>query len=302
VTKNHVSQESLHELHHKAFGLTAINDGKCLTGHDSKYEEMTCSYRWQAHVVAKERETQLGSTRYNVRGIHTRFLFGIKTNAYTAKSGKPHPSQYIGRISYPHDGDWDLDGPKRLIPRQTFLNQPRDIAPGANFQDCYNPYWHNSHHMIPKSLFNKMIDETGSGEGANPECPAIIRSCLLEAGYNINHKINMIILPQDKEVGEILRLPRHLILLEEGGGEDVDAGLRKEMMSHVEYDTFVKEKLIPEVDAYKKKVAETKCVSPDPKPSLSKEKLEDVSEQCFDAIVRFGLPIGGRPLSDIKDG
>ena len=187
----------------------------------------------------------------------------------------------------------------RLVTRKTFINQPRDIAPGANFQDCYNPYWHNSHHMIPKSLFNKMIDETGSGDGANPECPAIIRSCLLEAGYNINHKINMIILPQDQEVGEILRLPRHLILLEEGDGENVDAELRKEMMSHVEYDKFVKRKLEQVLNGYREKAAEANCEGKS-KVSLSKELLEDKSLECFNAIAKFGCTAKGRPLSDIK--
>lgn len=300
MTKSHISQESLHELHHKAFGLTAINDGKCLTGHDGKYEEMTCSYRWQAHVVAKEREVQANSTRYNVNNIHERFLFGVKTNAYTAKSGKPHPSQYIGKIPYPQHGDWDLDGPKRLVPRNTFAHQPRDILPGSNFHDCYNPYWHNSHHMIPKSLFNKMIDETGTGDGANPDCPMIIRSCLLEAKYNINHKINMIILPQDKEVGEVIKLPRHLILLEEGDGDDVDVELRKEMMSHVEYDSFVKGKLVEIFKGYKQRVASKKCDAPAPKPQLAKEKIEEVSEDCLKAILGFGAISGGEPLSDIK--
>ena len=300
--KDHISQQSLDDLHADSVqkGIAGIDQGACLLGHDTAYQEVSCAYRWQAHVVAKEREGKPNSTHYNVRTVDERFLFGINTNAYKAKSGNFHPSYYIAKISMPQDGDWDLDGPKRLVPRKTFLNQPRDILPGANFKDCFNPYWHNSHHMIPKRLFNNMIDETGKGEGANPECPMIIRSCLLEAKYNINHKINMIILPQDKEVGEILKLPRHLIQLEKGDGEDVDAELRKECMSHVEYDKFVKEKLTETFAGYKKKVALRTCESPNPRPKLAKSQIEDVSKDCFLAIIGFGATSGGQPLSDIK--
>jgi hypothetical protein len=300
--KDHISQQALDDLHADAVqkGIAGIDQGACLTGHETAYQEVSCAYRWQAHVAAKEREGKPNSTHYNVRTVDERFLFGIKTNAYKARSGNFHPSQYIAKISMPQDGDWDLEGPQRLVPRKTFLNQPRDILPGTNFKDCYNPYWHNSHHMIPKRLFNNMVDETGTGEGANPDCPMIIRSCLLEAKYNINHKINMIILPQDKEVGEILKLPRHLILLEEGDGEDVDAELRKEMMSHMEYDNFVRHKLAEILKGFKKRVAGKTCESPSPKPKLSKNQIEKVSSACFKAILGFGATSGGQPLSDIK--
>ena len=302
--KNHVSQESLHDLHHKAFGLTGINDGKCLTGHDAKYEEMTCSYRWQAHVVAKERETEVGMTRYNVRDVPRRSSLitrteGINTNAYKSKKGNDCPAEYINILSCPENDDWDLDGPSRLVLRNAFGGVPRDIEPRTNFTDAYKPYWHNSHHMIPKSLFNKMIDESGTGGGANPECPAIIRSSLLEAKYNINHKINMIILPQDKEVGEILKLPRHLIMVEKGKEDEVDVVLRKEMMSHVQYDDFVKAKLAKVMMDYKEQVADAQCTDP-VKPALSKKRLEDVSLECLRSIVAFGSGVSaGRPLSDI---
>jgi len=300
--KDHISQQTLDDLHADSVqkGIAGIDQGACLTGHDTAYQEVSCAYRWQAHMVAKEREGKLGSTHYNVRAVDERFLFGINTNAYKARSGNFHPSQYIAKISIPQDGDWDLDGPKRLVPRKTFLNQPRDIQPHTNFKDCYNPYWHNSHHMIPKRLFNNMVDETGRGEGASPDCPMIIRSCLLEAKYNINHKINMIILPQDKEVGEILKLPRHLILLEEGDGEDVDAELRKEMMSHVEYDNFVRGKIRRCVQDFKERVAEKTCEKPNPKPLLSKKRIENVSNACFKAIIGLGSTSGGKSLSDIR--
>jgi hypothetical protein len=304
MAKNHISQQTLDDLHADSVQkcITGIDQGACLTGHDPAYQEVSCAYRWQAHMAAKEREGKPNSTHYNVRTVDDRFLSGVITNAYKAKSGNFHPSHYLAMISPPRQGkgDWDLEGPAEVIPRKTFLNQPRDILPGTNFTDCYNPYWHNSHHMIPKRLFNTMIDETGKGEGANPDCPMIIRSCLLEAKYNINHKVNMIILPQDKEVGEILKLPRHLILLEEGDGEDVDAELRKEMMSHVEYDRFVGEKLRGVILGFKKRVAEKTCESPDPKPTLSKKQIEKVSLACFNAILGFGSISGGQPLSDIK--
>jgi len=40
----------------------------------------------------------------------------------------------------------------------------------------------------------------------------LIQTALLKAKYNVNHKLNMLFIPQDREVAELLNLPRHIQL------------------------------------------------------------------------------------------
>lgn len=271
----HLEEIALKKLHKLISNAT--ENGACLTGHNSRYAKVSCAYRWQAHKVSLEERSSI----YNGKTSKKK---EIKTNVYETNSGGfyPPPKDYNPSINPPTNiGDWDLDGPK--VPFKPFEGSKKKIPKGENFTKTYWPYWHNAHHLIPKGLFNSLISETS--------CSYLICQSLLEAKYNINHKINMMILPQDKEVGKILKLPRHLILREKS---------REEFFDHTAYNNLVKSKLKQIIDNYKELCDKPKKKDHKiPKPTLDKKKLEKLSKDCYSTIVQFGKISAGEPLADI---
>src|SRR5205823_4126093 len=66
---------------------------------------------------------------------------------------------------------------------------------GDNFIIGYKPYNHNAHHILPfESMAQLSYDEL---------------KLVQASGYNLNDKLNMIILPCNAEYGYALQLPHH---------------------------------------------------------------------------------------------
>jgi len=108
-------------------------------------------------------------------------------------------------------------------------------------------------------------------------------------------------LPMDAEVGRLLRLPRHLSL--KGVSQAID---RKPCFDHLQYTEFVRKKLKPVIEqdftraAREAKEGKTKCEALKV-VTMAKEKLEEISEECFDEIVSFGERSPGASLVDIDE-
>lgn len=279
--------------HDEKYRRGTTEGGACLTGHHGRYAKVTCSYRWQAHVQAIElSEAEKDSTyhAYRTRTSSAR----VRTMAFPGRHGVVHPKWYVATLRAPQGGDWDLTGPPTAITRK--LNQTnadgngifKTVPVGGNFTQASWPYWHNAHHLIPKRVFMESIDETSK---ASSLCPDYIKASLMvvDAVYNINHKRNMILLPQDEEVGRIVKLPRHLVLRER---------YREEMRSHTAYSDFVKKRLgkiwIPYKSALdNRKHAELSEIT------SAKEALHSLSDELREKIVSFGASQGGHPLVDM---
>jgi len=262
----------------------STENGACLGGHEGGYKKQSCAYRWQAHVISIDERTNVYDKRYRglKKSARLEYKDGIESQAYKSKKGKMNPAGYTFMLNVPDDGDWDLKGP----PANSKYKVGRKRVPAnKNFTDWRWPYWHNAHHMISKSLFNNLISESGVAH--------IMRPALLKAKYNINHKINMIILPQDREVAKILNLPRHLVLKE--------VGRQPEYADHPMYTRKVRIKLEKIVNSYAKAVREANKGKPHGKvrPDLDKKKLEELSKSCYSTILNFGKLNGGAPLDDI---
>jgi hypothetical protein len=247
MAKKHITQKQLDKLHQPT---NETENGACLTGHEGRYKkDKSCSYRWQAHHVSiKERKPiyngitledgQQTRNKVAIRNIPGK---GIQTSAYKTKKRRFHPSSYVTHLPPPGPGDWDLEGPNQdLAPRKTIAGRKETIPKGQNFTKDRWPYWHNAHHLIPKSLLNDTIDLVAKNS-PNPDAASIIRKSLLEAQYNVNHFANMIILPQDREVGRLLKFPRHLILVELSGSKQQMK--RTETACHEAYDNYVSTRL-----------------------------------------------------------
>lgn len=263
----------------------STENGACLTGHVGQYQKRSCAYRWQAHEVSKaERRDIYHRYAESIEQGHRTQGF-IPTSRYMSAAGNPQPAYYAFELDIPKPGDWDLDGPRQSFRRRGVTK----VEKGKNFTKDHWPYWQNAHHMIPKSLFNGLVNQT---DEALPGCAALIRGSLLSAKYNINHKINMIILPMDKEVAKILGLPRHLTLKEPGRTPDCT--------DHKVYTSKVEKRLKAIIDGYKKIVSEAKAEDHDnPKPTLDKKKLEKLSRDCYQTILQFGMLNAGEPLDAI---
>lgn len=155
------------------------------------------------------------------------------------------------------------------------------------------PFCHNAHHMVPNGSLNNAISQAGKNL-AN-----LIKQGLLKATYNLNDKVNMIILPLKMSDGVILKLPRHL------AGDDVGPGEKPEFFSHAKYSQMAQTELTDVMDEFKQ-LADNAVKAKDkkhelPKFKLSKEQIEFISNQIYDAIKAVGLTKGGQPLSKVAD-
>lgn len=261
--------------------------GACLTGHHDAVHEgfknsESCNFRYQGLEQAKSEariKKYLHSYNDNIHMLSPKYPEGVPTSAYAAKStGNMTPAWYCSHLEVPRLGDWDVGGPNRNITRGRFVGEDDTILRQENFTRGKWPYWNNAHHLIPKGTIVKIIRESGASVGP------LIEAGLLRAEYNINHKINMLLMPQDKEVGAILDMPRHI------QNKDGDApNIKSACTNHPVYNEMVinlKQGLRPIVNEYKKNVKEAqkaKCEKPDYK--LNKSKLEELSKDLLDIIL-----------------
>jgi hypothetical protein len=121
----------------------------------------------------------------------------------------------------------------------------------------------------------------------------LLKQALLRAKYNINHRVNMILLPQDKEAGRALGLPRHLVL--EDGPEGLEPNPK---FNHVAYTANVLVGLSRVINEYKTACDQElgkKCKTPE--FELSKERLEELSAQCYETVIAHGARSPGAPIS-----
>ncbi|MBU8899861.1 AHH domain-containing protein [Corallococcus sp. M34] len=168
--------------------------GRCLNRHVAAWEPVTCSHRWQAYKHALDHSHLYNWPAYKklARGKD------VRTDAmrnYTSKSGALYPifpEGYRFLLKAPHQGDWDVS----------------ESGASKNFKwDYRTPYLHNGHHVVTNSQLRVAINKL---EKKFPNATLIIRRGLARAGYNLNHKLNMVILPMDRKVAGALNLPRHL--------------------------------------------------------------------------------------------
>lgn len=162
----------------------------------------------------------------------------------------------------------------------------------ADLDHYMAPFCHNAHHMIPNGALKTAISEAGANL-AN-----LIQQSLLKATYNLNDEINMIILPIKSIDGVRLSLPRHL------AGDEVGPGEEKEFFSHRNYSADAVDKMKPVMDDYKKiadeAVEAAQAKHEKPNPTLSKAKLEFISNQIHAAIKTVGLTEAGKALSQVS--
>lgn len=265
--------DNLHEQHRQS----GTENGACLTGHQGSFSKhgnkVTCNYRYQAWEQAQAH----GGIKSALHGYPTTLTATVKTSAW--KKIKP---EYCTRLPAPRPGDWDITGPVvGPITRKTFSGTKVIIPAGMNFTQESWPYWNNAHHLIPKGTLKAKITEQPV------RVSNLIQKALLTAQYNINHKLNMLLMPQDKRVADLLGLPRHIQL------RDKDApGLAPICGNHPVWNEMtctIRGGLNSIIKGYKKicddAIDAVKGTHKVPKVTLDKNKLENLSKRLLAMIL-----------------
>ncbi|RKH40280.1 AHH domain-containing protein [Corallococcus sicarius] len=99
---------------------------------------------------------------------------------------------------------WPADAPK-----QPPAGTSWDLD-GANFTTSASiPYSFECHHVVPNHELSAAINAVGKESAMKAEIVALVRKGLMEEEYNLNEKINMLILPMSKGEAFALALPKH---------------------------------------------------------------------------------------------
>jgi len=299
----HLVEADLVKLHDDSWTKDGSGTGACLTAHappgrliPEYNKDHSCSYRWQAHQVSLDQRQHLYNDAHT-KGIPEHW----KKRVYIDKKTQ---GECLMGVPLPQAGDWDLNGPspvrqvelQRLNPKRSLHGVTSGMA--KNFvSNAQWPYFFNCHHMIPKGLFNRVIDELAQEHcpDAPTECALAIRFRLLKGKYNIHHKVNMVMLPNTPAPAGILGLPRHLTRKPQPSEKEY---VQKEFRSHKQYDDSVRDllqnALLPAIKAF----AVDRCKMEDLAPL--KADLEAVSQDCYSSILQLGAARDGRPLAMIK--
>lgn len=199
-------------VHYSAPNSTS--GGKCLTGHETPYKYNSCSYRWQGLVQARAHKSI-----YNRPDIDKSCHIGGKTQwdsqviKYLKKLDQAGPN---GEKSV-----WKTSVKSGLITNRVDLTDPITFTPPdtkrykeieevrranltfLNFTRADIPYANQVHHVLPNSALKRAISSLKGIED-------VVAKDLMEAKYNINYKINMLILPSADKPSMALGLPKHL--------------------------------------------------------------------------------------------
>jgi len=272
--KGHVTEENLADLH---------KPGCCLSRHQKRAKGNLCSHQWQAQVKAEENSGIYNYPVYNTLCDWSPGGIFMSAARAGSRSGNVFPPDYAVK--------W-LD--RYWKEKPTHQGKEWDVGKNGNFEDYRKPYWNNAHHLIPNRALATAITDAAD-KAKEPRLVNLIRRGLLVAKYNLNDKINMVILPMEKIVAAALALPRHLKRDEVGPDE------KSEFRSHEDYSRKVDNRLQPIIKKYKETLA--KALDPEhegPPDEISKEQLEELSKEIFSSIKKAGGFIGGKSLSELK--
>lgn len=298
--------------------VSSYDGGACLTGHEGSYQEkVSCSYRWQGRKSALNYEVLYGNTMdLYKRGPGSKDKWGrvaiadkyrgkrVQTSQYQTRKGKAagdptlvYPDWYSSTISLPVEaGDWDVDGPMRS--NFSPMGPGRNITKGMNFTKAYWPYWHNHHHIIPKGLLARQMEESCKAS-SNENVWEILARSLLEAKYNINHYFNMLILPMDSQVAAVLGFPRHLVL---EAPSAVKEKVQNPKYDHERYNLAVQMDLKPILDGFVtacEEAVDSKKDHENPVANLEVEKLEALSRKYIQKLLFTGKNNDGEAIDAV---
>ncbi|MFY0527780.1 AHH domain-containing protein [Archangium gephyra] len=246
--------------HHSTKGF---DGGKCLWRGIYKYNVHSCSHRYQARGRAEEDPSVYNWPAYQ-----------------KAATGQKTRTDYNAETAYPKWYRTELDAP-------TETGREWDIK-GKNFKGGLKPYWNDAHHLIPVAALEKGLEAvaedlatTRRKEGkermtSGSDIRLYFEESLLRAGYNINHKTNMLLLPMDHVISDLLRLPKH-------GGPSSN--------NHTQYNRLVQDEMDNIMDVFRDNFSDLpdKEHLSDKDRRLQKARLESLSNRLYKLLTQDSL-------------
>ncbi len=222
--------------------------GACLTGHHSAWKEKwSCSYRWQGIQNAKDKNEKV----YNHDENPDWHLDAVAPKVWRWIPVKSIAAGRAGLIV-------------QSIAEGIKKGKKKRQVQAKNFTTGYTPYTNQVHHVVPNNVLKKAILDVTEKK------VTLVKDLvdgLLAAKYNINFKVNMLILPTLDKVCCILGLPKHL-------------------GSHPTYDKNIKSRVNKAVQGYAADIDDEEEHEPD--FDEIRDELEVVSSEVYDSIVAYG--------------
>lgn len=163
-----------------------------------------------------------------------------------------------------------------LWPASASLQPPTrgawDWGHGENYKKASQPFANEAHHIVPDAEFRSAIASVGSGSPLEHEITCLVREGLLEEGYNLNHRVNIIILPMTLAHSRAVGLPKHRLTFT--------------TFHHSAYSKYVRDELDKIFSPMQERVDE--C--PDKRPVYRKcrKQLDGLSALLHERIVEAG--------------
>ncbi|WP_437331901.1 AHH domain-containing protein [Sorangium sp. So ce394] len=228
-----------HKLNHVSVS-GATEGGQCLNRHVGR-TEVSCSHMWQGFKQAEATSDLYNWPKYK----------GMKKMSLAVRYGTDGFRWRERRA--PRQHEWDVGEPG-----------PRGKS---NHKDSANvPYYHEAHHLVPNGVLNGCINDAF---GTIDAVLWAVRAGLLDEGYNINHKHNMVLLPLDAAIAKQLELPRHRAF---------------GSYSHRTYSKHVKTKVKKIISANQQNIDNCELT----KYSDMKDQLVSLSKTLFERVVKAG--------------
>ena len=115
------------------------------------------------------------------------------------------------------------------VPKQPPAGTSWDLD-GSNFTDSASvPYSFEAHHVVPTNELLNAINSVGKNSPMKSEIVTLVRKGLMEEEYNLNDKVNMLILPMERDEAFALALLKHKATVDQP--------------SHYRYSNYVRKKL-----------------------------------------------------------
>lgn len=169
--------------------------------------------------------------------------------------------------------------PKSIPLPRTAVHGDCDPKTEGNFEDdAHIPYHHEAHHIAANAELRNAISKAADGIKPKNKVLLMMRSGLMNEGYNLNEKINMIILPMGLPPVEALGLPRHRRTLKH--------------RNHPAYSRYIKDELKGALSWLKEAADKHKL----PPYKKSKKKVEQVSQDTYQQILDVGTLIKQRKI------
>ena len=248
----------------------ALSGGCCIVRGISTYaENNSCSYRWQAcyRAVDKHRDRKI-------------YYESTDDSATPIAAGSSMSRRAASTA----------DAMRRSGAAESISKKWKDAADGKEyayvvgkpFRTCFSPWENNAHHLIPVGQLIGSIEKVAGGDDTTAYA---IAQALTGRKYNVNHWVNMMILPQRASTSIEIGLPTHPGFRQVNSLKGMDDKTRGDIVFHFGYSEKVGKKVESIIRKICTKDGKVKCKIKVKEGKNMRRKLEELSDKIHDEFV-----------------